>query len=229
VRQLPSPLLIITDRHQARHPIETIAEAVGRACGGWLLLRDNDLYRSERRDLAARLLEIARRHRMHLSISRDVDLAAECGASVHLQSTATVGAARRRLGPHALIGVSAHGLDDVAAAAAEGADYVTLSPIFLTRSKPGYGPALGTTAIIRAAELGIPVVALGGVTPDVIYSCLKASARGVAVMGEIMRADDPGDVIGRLWAACRDAGGAMKAGDGQRQQAFARADPLWRR
>jgi hypothetical protein len=68
---------------------------------------------------------------MHLSVSRDVDLAAEFGASVHLQSAALVGKARQRLGPGTLIGVSAHGLGDVAAAATVGADYVTLLALAL--------------------------------------------------------------------------------------------------
>jgi thiamine-phosphate pyrophosphorylase len=192
MQALPSPLLVITDRHQARHSIETIAEAVGQAGGGWLLFRDKDLEPAERRVLAGRLSAIARRHGMHLSISRDVDLAAEFRASVHLQSAAAVEKARLRLGPNALIGVSAHSLTDVAAAAMAGADYVTYSPIFLTASKPGYGPALGVGAITEAAKAGIAIVALGGVTADSARPCIEAGAAGVAVMGEIMRSDDPG-------------------------------------
>ena len=114
-------------------------------------------------------------------------------------------AARQRLGPSALIGVSAHGLGDVAAAAAAGADYVTLSPIFLTSSKPGYGPALGIAAIGPAAKLGISIVALGGVTAGVVGPCFEADARGVAVMGEVMRSDNPGRTTGELLAACKAA------------------------
>ncbi len=205
MKPLPSPLLVITDRYQARHSIETIAEAVGQAGGRWLLLRDKDLEPAQRRRLAARLTEIARRHGMHLSISRDVPLAAEHGASVHLQSAAAVGPARQRLAPGALIGVSAHGFDDAAAAVAAGADYVTLSPIFLTASKPGYGPSLGVAAIGPAASLGISVIALGGVTAAVIRPCLDAGAAGVAVMGEIMRSDNPGRAVGGLLDACKAA------------------------
>ena len=193
--QLPSRLLVITNRHQARHSIAAIAQEVGQGGGRWLLLRDKDLEPRERRDLAARLAEIARRYGMHLSVSRDVALAAEYGASVHLQSAAAVGAARQRLGPGALVGVSAHSFDDVAAAAAAGADYVTLSPIFLTASKPGYGPALGVAAIRRAADLGISVIALGGVTTGLVRPCIDAGAAGVAVMGEIMRSDEPGRIV----------------------------------
>jgi thiamine-phosphate pyrophosphorylase len=205
MKQLPSPLLVITDRHQARHSIAAIAAEVGQGGGRWLLLRDKDLEPRERRDLAAHLAEIARRNGIHLSVSRDVALAAECGASVHLQSAAVVGAARQRLGPGALVGVSAHSFDDVAAAAAAGADYVTLSPIFLTSSKPRYGPAQGVAAIGPAAKLGISVIALGGVTADLIRPCLNAGAAGVAVMGEIMRSDQPGRIVGGLLAACEAA------------------------
>jgi thiamine-phosphate pyrophosphorylase len=208
MRPLPSPLLVITDRHQARHSIEAITEAVGQAGGRWLMLRDKDLEPEPRRALAARLAEVARRYGMHLSVNREVALAAEYGASAHLQSAAAVGAARRRLGPGALIGGSAHSLDDVAAAAAAGADYVTLSPIFLTSSKPGYGPALGVAAIGPAASLGISVIALGGVTADLARPCLAAGAAGVAVMGEIMRSDDPGRSVGLLLDACKAAAAA---------------------
>jgi thiamine-phosphate pyrophosphorylase len=196
MQTLPSPLLVITDRHQARHSIESVAEAVGQAGGRWLLLRDKDLEPAGRCILAARLAAIASRHGMHLSVSRDVDLAAEYGASVHLQSAAAVGTARQRLGRDAHVGVSAHTLADVEAAAAAGADYVTLSPIFLTASKPGYGPALGVGAITQAAKAGIAIVALGGIRADAARPCLDAGAAGVAVMGEIMRSDDPRRSVG---------------------------------
>jgi thiamine-phosphate pyrophosphorylase len=202
MRTLPSTLLVITDRHQAQHPIEAIAEAIALAGGRWLLLRDKDLEPAERRSLANRLSAIARRRGIHLSVSRDVDLAAEYGASVHLQSAAAIEAARRRLGSGAFIGVSAHGLNDVKAAATAGADYVTLSPIFLTSSKPGYGPAQGIAAIREAAKVGTAVVALGGVTAELARSCLDAGAAGVAVMGEIMRSSDPGRSASGLLAAC---------------------------
>jgi thiamine-phosphate pyrophosphorylase len=206
MRPLPGPLLVITDRHQARHSIETIAAAVSRGGGRWLLLRDKDLARGERRDLAIRLAKITAEHGFALSISTDVELAAAVGAGVHLQAAAAVAPARERLGSTTIIGVSAHGLDDVVAAAAARADYVTLSPIFLTGSKPGYGPALGTPALHVAAACEIPVLALGGVTAATAAACLAAGARGVAVMGEIMRADDPAGMVGDLVRACENAG-----------------------
>jgi thiamine-phosphate pyrophosphorylase len=191
VRQLPSRLLVITDRHQARTDIETIADAIGRGGGRWLMLRDKDLPPAERASLAARLAALARRHEMHLSIGADVTIAASLGVSVHLQSAAAVAPARARLGTAALIGVSTHSQADVAAAAAAGADYVTLSPIFPTDSKPDYGPALGIAAIAGAAKLGVAILALGGILAERVGPCLAAGASGVAVMGEIMRSGDP--------------------------------------
>jgi thiamine-phosphate pyrophosphorylase len=203
VRALPAALLVITDRHQARRPIEAIAAAVGE--GGWLLLRDKDMDEAARRDLAARLAQTARRCGLHFSVSRDVDLAAACGASVHLQSAAAVPGARQRLGGGAFIGVSAHGQAEVAAAAVAGADYVTLSPIFLTASKPGYGSALGVAAITPAARVGVPILALGGINAATVGTCFQAGVSGIAVMGEVMRSDEPARTVRALLGACKAA------------------------
>ncbi len=209
MRALPSRLLVITDRHQARHKIEAIADEVGRGGGRWLLLRDVDLDRAERRSIAVRVARIAQHWGVSLSISRDILLAAEVqAAGVHLQSATAVAAARERFGVRAIIGVSAHASADVQTAAAAGADYVTLSPIFLTSSKPGYGPALGTAAIRAAAQFRIPILALGGIDAGAIGLCLVAGASGVAVMGEIMRSDDPCRTVAALLRAC---GGTAKS------------------
>ena len=186
---LPSRLLVVTDRHQAAAPLEAIAAEALRAGASWIWLRDRDMPRAERRDLAAGLTAVAHRHGARLSIGGDVDLALEIAADgVHLAAGAPVAAARARLGSRVLLGISAHGEGDVAAAKAGGADYVTLSPIFPTGSKPGYGPALGIAGLARAARLEIPVLALGGVTAQSAAGCLDAGAAGAAVMGEIMRA-----------------------------------------
>ncbi len=199
---LPGPLLVITDRHQARQPLEVIAAAVGCGGGRWLLFRDKDLGARERRDLALRLAQTAAEQGFALSVGADIELAAAVGAvGVHLQATGQVAAARERLA-EAVIGVSAHSLADVAAAAGAGADYVTLSPIFVTESKPGYGPALGIESLRTAATLGIPVLALAGVTAATAGVCLAAGASGVAVMGEVMRAQEPACVVRGLVAAC---------------------------
>ena len=132
-------------------------------------------------------------------------LARERSAGIHpyFVPVEHVARARETVGPDALIGVSAHTPAEAAAQLRAGADYVTLSPIFLTGSKPGYGPALGFDGLTQAAALTDgPILALAGVTPANAASCLKAGAAGIAVMGEVMRADDPEATVRALLKIC---------------------------
>ncbi|RDJ25488.1 thiamine phosphate synthase [Bosea caraganae] len=251
MRALPDRLLVVTDRHQARRPLEEVVAAALEGGARWVWLRDRDLEAGERRELAQRLLRLTEAAGAVLTIGGDAGLAAEVGASgVHLSSAMletgkiaspvmvglvpTIHAfardglgvsliesprpppalqdvdARHKAehdgeGVRALLGMSAHGEADIRAAIAAGADYVTLSPVFETASKPGYGPALGLAAIERAAKLGVPIIALGGVTPERAAQCLEAGAAGIAVMGEVMRADDPAAVVRRYMEALRSS------------------------
>ncbi|MCJ2077724.1 thiamine phosphate synthase [Methylobacterium sp. E-016] len=206
-RSLPSPLLAVTDRHGPRPLGETIAAVLDGGCR-WVWFRDRDLPPPERGVLAERIAERVREAGGVLSVGGDLELAAALGASVHLgggTDRTAIADARRRLGTSALVGVSAHGLRDVEAA--EDADYVTLSPVFATASKPGYGPALGLGAIATAARIGIPVVALGGIGVATAAACRRAGAAGVAVMGGLMRVDDPSAearALLRGWEAASD-------------------------
>jgi thiamine-phosphate pyrophosphorylase len=98
---------------------------------------------------------------------------------------------------------SCHSLAEVQAAEREGCDWVTLSPIFTTASKPGYGPALGVGGLVSLlAATTVPVYALGGIdSPEAVAACRSAGAHGVAVMGAIMRARRPGPLVAELLAA----------------------------
>ena len=112
---------------------------------------------------------------------------------VHLPAGGDVRAARAALGPAAWVSASAHSFDEVLAAAAAGVDAVTLSPVFASESKPGYGPALGLEALAESARRSpVPIIALGGIMDGSrLRACLEAGASGVAVMGVIMRAANP--------------------------------------
>jgi thiamine-phosphate pyrophosphorylase len=200
---LPSPpLLVISDRSQARQPLVEIAEAAFRGGCRWFSLREKDLPAPERRDLLRALVLIGRRFGATVTAHEDIAavIAAEAGG-IHLPGGSDPAAARRQLS-QGLIGVSAHGPEEAAAQIAAGADYVTLSPIFLTASKPGYGPAVGLDALAAAARISTgPVIALGGIGADNVVACLAAGARGIAVMGEIMRAADPEEAVRDLLGA----------------------------
>ena len=196
------PLLVISDRGQAKRPLIEIAAAAFEGGCRWFSLREKDLPAAERRTLLAELIARGRRYSATIMAHDDIDAVEAVGAAgVHLPSGGDPGMARRRL-PQGLIGVSAHSGAEAAAQLRAGADYVTLSPIFLTDSKPGYGPALGLGALAAATAIAPgPIVALAGINPDNAAQCLAAGARGIAVMGEIMRAADPEATVRLLLAA----------------------------
>jgi thiamine-phosphate pyrophosphorylase len=169
-RGLPTVLprvLVLTDRAQTGgRPLAAVvrgAEAV--------VLREKDLARDARARLAAELRPLVDL----LLIASDPTIE---GDGVHLASDDPFPAPRPRV-----VGRSCHSRADLERAAAEGCDYATLSPIFESPSKPGYGPALGVEAL-RDAPL--PVYALGGVDDTNAAACLDAGAVGVAMMGAAM-------------------------------------------
>jgi thiamine-phosphate pyrophosphorylase len=190
VRALPDRLLLVTDRHLCVRALPSVVQDAVSAGVRWVWFRDKDLAGPERLALA-RAVQEAVAGRAALSIGSDVEIAVALGLSaVHLPMSADLVSARARLRPGALIGLSAHALADVARAKAMGADYVTLSPIFATASKPGYGPALGLASLAAARAIGLPVVALGGMMPETAGSAMAAGASAIAVMGGIFGTDD---------------------------------------
>jgi thiamine-phosphate pyrophosphorylase len=199
------PLLLVTDRRQTRLPLEEVVE---RACAGgcrWVSLREKDLPADAQVALARSLMPIARRYGARLTLHGDAALARAAGLDgVHLSAHGDAAAARAMLGPHTLVGISIHGAVEAAALDPAVVDYAVAGPAFPTASKPGYGPALGPdglAAICRASK--VPVVAIGGVDADNVAAVVAAGAAGVAVMGTVMRADDPRGAIEDLLAALR--------------------------
>jgi len=203
VRLPVPPLLLVTDRTQARRPLDDV---VGRACAGgcrWVSLREKDLPPDAQVALAQRLAPIAQRYGARLTLHGDAGLARAAGLDgVHLAAHGDAAAARATLGPHALVGMSIHSAAEAATLDPAVIDYAVAGPAFLTASKPGYGPSLGPDglgAICRAAN--VPVVAIGGIEPDNVAAVTAAGVAGVAVMGSVMRAAEPEKAIKHLLGA----------------------------
>ncbi len=121
----------------------------------------------------------------------DVALAAGVPAVQLGHRSIPVQAARSLMGEEAVIGYSAHGAPEAASAAASGADFVIVGSIWPTPSHPdregaGLDRIRGTVAATR-----VPVVAIGGVTPDRVGQALSAGAWGVAVIRGVWDAPDP--------------------------------------
>ena len=201
-------LCLVTDRRLARAPLETVvAEAV---LGGvdWVQLRERDLAGRALCELAARVVAAARdaaQRRggpVRVLINRRIDVALAVGADgVHLGFDALpVASARSLLGAERLIGVSAHTPDEVRGAAANGANYAHLAPIFAPLSKPQQRAPLGSVAIARCAA-ALPLLAQGGIEAANAAELIRAGAAGVAVTGALLGAVDPRAAAQALRAA----------------------------
>ena len=138
-----------------------------------------------------------------LLVNDDVALAAAIGASgVHLgEDDGDLAAARAALGPQAIIGASCYDeLDLARRAVAAGASYVAFGAFFPTRSKVTTRRAT-PTLLGQAAALGVPRVAIGGITPANAGALVAAGADLVAVIGGVFDAPDPRAAV-RAYAAC---------------------------
>lgn len=168
------------------------------------------------RDLVATVARCADAGLTHVVLRElDLPLPARAALADALSGRVAVIAARTRLpgavGVHlaadqplpevvGLRGRSCHWPFEVEHALAARLDYVTLSPVAESASKPGYGPPLGAAGVRRAARHAgpVPVYALGGADPLNAAEMRAAGAHGVAVMGAVMRAADPAAVVTRL-------------------------------
>jgi thiamine-phosphate pyrophosphorylase len=175
----------------------------------WVVIREKDLDSDERMKLVETILKLAEPYNAKILVNADMK-AAEIAHGVHLPQGQSCTHARATLGPDKIIGVSAHSIGEAGAAASAGADYATISPMFPTQSKPGYGPPLYLDGLKRVVgNVTIPLVALGGVTAATALSCRRAGASGVAVLGTIMRASDPAiavyDILNQWYAGDNEA------------------------
>ena len=188
------PLLLVTDRRQARLPLaDVVAAALGAGCR-WVSLREKDLSQDDQMALAGTLLRLTRRHGARLSLHGDAQLAKACGADgVHLPAGGDPAAARKLLGPGKLIGVSIHTVTEAEAIDPAVIDYAIAGPAFETPSKPGYGPEIGRKGLSEiAAAARVPILAIGGLNATRAAEVIAAGPVGIAVMGGVMRSTDPG-------------------------------------
>jgi len=118
-----------------------------------------------------------------------LDVALACGADgVHLgQDDIRVGVARQIAPPGFIIGVSVGTVDEAVRAEQEGADYITLSPVFSTTSKNDAGPGRGLDVLreIRRS-VSVPVIAIGGINLDNVREVIATGADGVAVISVVV-------------------------------------------
>jgi thiamine-phosphate diphosphorylase len=192
----------ITDEAVARRPdLDQLAAALAKGGGADLAFhaRGRSLTGKEHHDLAIRLSA----HppvSLFINDRLDVALAVPC-RGVQLGSESASVADARRLKADWWIGRSVHTPEEAESARAEGADYLIVGPVFATASHPGR-PAAGVALVKAAAATGLPVIAIGGITPENAGGALDAGAHGVAAIGALWLAPNPAPAVERflkLW------------------------------
>jgi thiamine-phosphate pyrophosphorylase len=189
------PLYLITDRRQtAGRPLLDVVGAALRGGVRAVQLREKELPDSELIELARNLRRLTADYDARLLINRRVDICREVGADgVQLGIEGiSIPEARRELGHGPLIGYSAHSVGEARTAEANGADFITFSPVFYTPSKAPFGEPVGVERLGEACSaLNIPVFALGGIKGNTIDQVMAVGARGIALISAITAAANP--------------------------------------
>jgi len=179
--------------------------------------RNKNGTRREIYETALRLARVIRTSGALFILNDHADIAAAVGADgVHLgQDDLPIAAARRILGPEALVGISTHGLEQARAAQAAGADYIGFGPIYQTGTKDA-GAVQGLENLAAVAKaISIPVIAIGGITRDTIGDVMRMGAGGAAVIGAICSAGDIPSATADLIRVMMSADTSKKQGGGR--------------
>jgi thiamine-phosphate pyrophosphorylase len=187
-------LYVITDEAIAGGLSHT--EIAQRAIAGGadvIQLRDKVCGCRELNRIGRALREITKKAGTLFIVNDRLDVALACRADgVHLgQDDIRVGVARQIAPPGFIIGVSVGTVDEAVKAEQEGADYIAISPVFLTASKNDAGPGRGLDILreIRRS-VSVPVIAIGGINLDNVREVIAAGADGVAVISVVVGSMD---------------------------------------
>ncbi len=190
-------LYVITDRHScAPTPLSEVIAELLDAGVTTIQLREKDLNSDELLHIAHPIAELCRNYNAKLFVNTDTRVAGNVGAAgVHLPAhSESVSSAKAERNDDFSAGCSVHSFAAAAKREAEGADFLTYSPIYPTASKPAYGPTVGVENLTKVVKrVKLPVFALGGITPGRVTECLTAGAFGVAVMSGVMSPEHAGE------------------------------------
>ncbi|MDF7637952.1 thiamine phosphate synthase [Lactobacillus sp. ESL0791] len=188
------PLYLVTDRKNLTE--KQFFAVIEKACQSgvdMVQLREKEISSREYYRLAQRVKQITDRYHLPLLIDDRVDIALAVDASgVHLgQSDLPVSAARQILGPDKIIGATTKTLEQARIAETASADYLGVGAIFPTQTHvKTVHTSVATLTQIRQ-EVAIPVYAIGGLKTHNVATIKPAHVAGVAVVSEIMQAEDP--------------------------------------
>lgn len=178
--------------------LDSIQLALEGGCR-WIQLRMKDATDDEVRPIAVEAQKLCRHYNAKFIIDDRVLLVHELQADgVHLgKNDMPIREARQILGPDFIIGGTANTFEDAKAHYEASADYIGCGPFRFTTTKQKLAPVLGLDGYrqiirkLRAANINIPIVAIGGITKDDIPAILQTGITGIALSGTVLRANDP--------------------------------------
>ena len=189
-------LYLVTDRKQTGgRPLTDVVEECLAAGLRAVQLREKDLSETEFTALARSMREVTRRHGARLFINGRLEAALAVGAEgLQRGHDALALSALRSRAPGLSIGASVHSVEKARAAERDRADFIVFGPVYETPSKGDYGPPQGLPALAKVVgAVKIPVLAIGGITPERVADVRAAGAHGVAVISAILTAERPGE------------------------------------
>ena len=165
----------------------------------WVQLRMKDASAEEILACAEQAAPLCRSYDAVFLLDDHVELVERCGADgVHLgKHDLPVDEARAILGPERIIGGTANTLEDVLRLHRQGADYIGCGPFRFTTTKKQLSPVLGLEGYrsivsgMREHGVDIPIVGIGGITPEDIDALMETGLDGIALSGTILGAEDP--------------------------------------
>jgi len=178
-------LYAITDTSLCKNNLLQQVEAALIGGAKILQYRDKSVDNSRRTTEARALLRLCQQYKIPLIINDDVQLAAAVEADgVHLgRDDSAIQNARTQLGSEAIIGVSCYNdLSAALAAESAGADYVAFGRFFSSSTKPDAAPANIELLRQASAQISLPLVAIGGITPENGGQLIEAGADMLAVI-----------------------------------------------
>jgi len=209
---LPGPLYVILDRDAAGgRELHPLLDAVLEGGCRMVQLREKRLPPAALHPLAQDLRRRCREGGCLFIVNDRVDLALAVEADgVHVgQDDLPAGEARRLLRPGMLLGVSTHDVEQARRARDDGADYVAVGSMFPTRTKPAF-QLVGPDLVRRVRpDIPVPLVAIGGITPDNVTQVIQAGADAVAVISAVCAAPDPASAVRRFLEAIARARESM--------------------
>ena len=206
IRELLKVYFILGSNNCQREPLQVLREALA---GGITLFQYREkgtgaLVGEARYKLAQAMQELCQQQQIPFIVNDDVELALSLKADgVHIgQEDEPVAAVREKIGDK-ILGVSVHTREQAHEAIRQGADYLGLGPVFTTTTKEDAKEAAGTALIkaLREEGLTIPIVGIGGITPENAPMVMAAGADGVSVITAISLADSVGQSTRKLHQA----------------------------